>query len=204
MIPVLGACLSIARGLSAKGWLPRCAVRRRRRRPSDAGRAHVGRRRRLSRVGRRIFARAHRRSDRREHRLAQQRHALPRRVEEQTARRSLELSPRTRRRPRSAVRLRIDRHPRGAAGARHRRQSHHHRAGHGSDLRDARRLPLYRGLAVAAAPEDSGTYRIEARGFCTQPAHAVRGDGEVLVSTFEFAGPVTFETPPDTTAGATP
>ncbi len=49
-----------------------------------------------------------------------------------------------------------------------------------------------------------GTYRVEARGFCTQPAHAVRGDGEVLVSTFEFAGPVTFETPPDTSAGATP
>jgi hypothetical protein len=50
-----------------------------------------------------------------------------------------------------------------------------------------------------------GTYRVEARGFCTQPAHAVRGDGEVLVSTFEFAGPVTFEPPPpDTTAGATP
>jgi hypothetical protein len=48
-----------------------------------------------------------------------------------------------------------------------------------------------------------GTYRVEARGFCTQPAHAVRGDGEVLVSTFEFAGPVTFETPQDTTAGAT-
>jgi hypothetical protein len=37
-----------------------------------------------------------------------------------------------------------------------------------------------------------GTYRIEARGFCTQPAHAVRGSGDVLVSTFEFAGPVTY------------
>jgi hypothetical protein len=37
-------------------------------------------------------------------------------------------------------------------------------------------------------------YRIEARGFCTQPAHAVRGKGDVLVSTFEFAGPVTFIT----------
>jgi hypothetical protein len=35
-------------------------------------------------------------------------------------------------------------------------------------------------------------YRIEARGFCTQPAHAVRGRGDVLVSTFEFAGPVNF------------
>ena len=38
-----------------------------------------------------------------------------------------------------------------------------------------------------------GTYRVEARGFCTQPAHAVRGDGEVLVSTFEFAGLVNYD-----------
>ncbi|HEY0749340.1 MAG TPA: hypothetical protein VGD63_21750 [Steroidobacteraceae bacterium] len=38
----------------------------------------------------------------------------------------------------------------------------------------------------------AGSYRLEARGFCTQPAHAVRGKGDVLVSTFEFAGPVTF------------
>jgi hypothetical protein len=37
------------------------------------------------------------------------------------------------------------------------------------------------------------TYRVEARGFCTQPAHAVRGKGDVLVSTFEFAGPVTYD-----------
>ena len=36
------------------------------------------------------------------------------------------------------------------------------------------------------------TYRVEARGFCTQPAHAVRGDGDLLVSTFEFAGPVNY------------
>ena len=35
-------------------------------------------------------------------------------------------------------------------------------------------------------------YRVEARGFCTQPAHAVRGNGAVLVSTFEFAGPVIY------------
>jgi hypothetical protein len=42
-----------------------------------------------------------------------------------------------------------------------------------------------------------GLYRVEARGFCTQPAHAVRGDGAVLVSTFEFAGPVTYDLPKD-------
>ncbi len=40
--------------------------------------------------------------------------------------------------------------------------------------------------------ETPGAYRVEARGFCTQPAHAVRGRGDVLVSTFEFAGPVNF------------
>jgi hypothetical protein len=40
--------------------------------------------------------------------------------------------------------------------------------------------------------KEAGAYRIEARGFCTQPAHAVRGKGDVLVSTFEFAGPVNF------------
>jgi len=38
-------------------------------------------------------------------------------------------------------------------------------------------------------------YRVEARGFCTQPAHAIRGDGAVLVSTFEFAGAVRYDPP---------
>ena len=37
-----------------------------------------------------------------------------------------------------------------------------------------------------------GSYRLEAHGFCTQPAHAVRGDGAVLVSTFDFAGLVSY------------
>jgi hypothetical protein len=39
-----------------------------------------------------------------------------------------------------------------------------------------------------------GAYRVEARGFCTQPAHAVRRTGAVLVSTFEFAGLVNYGT----------
>src|SRR3984957_16463819 len=39
----------------------------------------------------------------------------------------------------------------------------------------------------------AGSYRLEARGFCTQPAHAIRGDGDVLVSTFEFAGLVNYQ-----------
>jgi hypothetical protein len=37
------------------------------------------------------------------------------------------------------------------------------------------------------------SYRVEARGFCTQPAHAVRGDDALLVSTFEFAGVVNYD-----------
>ena len=45
------------------------------------------------------------------------------------------------------------------------------------------------------ALEVPGSYRVEARGFCTQPAHAVRGDGELLVSTFEFAGLVRYRAP---------
>jgi hypothetical protein len=43
--------------------------------------------------------------------------------------------------------------------------------------------------------ENSREYRLEARGFCTQPAHAVRGEGAVLLSTFEFAGTVNYEVP---------
>ena len=45
-----------------------------------------------------------------------------------------------------------------------------------------------------------GAYRVEARGFCTQPAHEVRGTAAVLVSTFEFAGLVNYDTEAD--AGA--
>lgn len=48
--------------------------------------------------------------------------------------------------------------------------------------------------------ETRGTYRVEARGFCTQPAHAVRGEGAVLVSTFEFAGPVSYRSDPGAAA----
>jgi hypothetical protein len=40
--------------------------------------------------------------------------------------------------------------------------------------------------------EPAGTYRVEARGFCTQPAHAVRGSGLLLVSRFDFAGTVSY------------
>ena len=48
-----------------------------------------------------------------------------------------------------------------------------------------------------------GSYRLEARGFCTQPAHAVRGTDAVLVSTFEFAGLVAFDAQKDETGQMT-
>lgn len=50
----------------------------------------------------------------------------------------------------------------------------------------------------------AGSYRVEARGFCTQPAHAVRGNDAVLVSTFEFAGLVVFGAPKNDTPPAVP
>jgi len=37
------------------------------------------------------------------------------------------------------------------------------------------------------------TYRIVARGFCIAPASALSGDGQILVSRFDFAGDATFE-----------
>jgi len=38
-------------------------------------------------------------------------------------------------------------------------------------------------------------YRVEARGFCTEPAQAVRGTGDILVSRFDFAGQVNYANP---------
>lgn len=46
---------------------------------------------------------------------------------------------------------------------------------------------------AGAADDHRRRYRIEARGFCTQPAHAVRGEGSVLLTTFDFAGAVAFD-----------
>jgi hypothetical protein len=37
------------------------------------------------------------------------------------------------------------------------------------------------------------TYRVVARGFCIAPASALGGDGQILVSRFDFAGDATFE-----------
>jgi hypothetical protein len=47
---------------------------------------------------------------------------------------------------------------------------------------------------IVGVPRRSRSYRIVARGFCTQPARAVRGQGVVLLSRFDYAGRVDFQT----------
>ncbi|MFO1468806.1 MAG: hypothetical protein U1F35_20560 [Steroidobacteraceae bacterium] len=42
-------------------------------------------------------------------------------------------------------------------------------------------------------PAPARRYRIEAHGFCTSPAHAIRGEGSVLLTSFDFAGSVLFD-----------
>lgn len=46
---------------------------------------------------------------------------------------------------------------------------------------------------IVGVPFRSRSYRVVARGFCTEPARAVRGKGAVLLSRFDFAGRVDFE-----------
>lgn len=46
--------------------------------------------------------------------------------------------------------------------------------------------------ALVGPPFRSRTYRVVARGFCTEPARAVQGKGAVLLSRFDFAGSVDF------------
>lgn len=42
-------------------------------------------------------------------------------------------------------------------------------------------------------PHRSRSYRVVARGFCTEPARAVRGEGVILISRFDFAGRIDFD-----------
>lgn len=61
--------------------------------------------------------------------------------------------------------------------------------------------------AIAGIPLRNRSYRVIARGFCMKPAPAVRGDGGVLVTRFDFAGRVDFDEednePDHTVAGIT-
>ena len=47
---------------------------------------------------------------------------------------------------------------------------------------------------IVGIPRRSRSYRVVARGFCTEPARAVNGSGAVLISRFDYAGRVDFET----------
>lgn len=46
---------------------------------------------------------------------------------------------------------------------------------------------------LVGIPHRSRSYRIVARGFCTEPARAVRGEGVILISRFDFAGRIDFD-----------
>jgi hypothetical protein len=46
---------------------------------------------------------------------------------------------------------------------------------------------------IVGIPHRSRSYRVVARGFCTGPARAVRGKGAVLLSRFDYAGRIDFE-----------
>jgi len=45
---------------------------------------------------------------------------------------------------------------------------------------------------IAGIPRRERAYRVTARGFCMQPARAVRGEGSVLITRFDYAGQVNF------------
>ena len=47
--------------------------------------------------------------------------------------------------------------------------------------------------AIVGIPHRSRSYRVTARGFCTEPARAVRGKGAILLSRFDYSGRVDFE-----------
>ena len=46
---------------------------------------------------------------------------------------------------------------------------------------------------IVGVPHRSRSYRVVARGFCTEPARAIRGKGAILISRFDYAGRVDFD-----------
>jgi hypothetical protein len=46
--------------------------------------------------------------------------------------------------------------------------------------------------ALVGIPNRARLYRVVARGFCIEPARAVRGPGSILISRFDYAGRVDF------------
>jgi len=55
-------------------------------------------------------------------------------------------------------------------------------------------------VPIHGLPHRARSYRVVARGFCTKPARAVRGNGALLISRFDYAGQVNFETEDETDA----
>jgi len=47
---------------------------------------------------------------------------------------------------------------------------------------------------IVGIPRRARSYQVTVRGFCTEPARAVRGKGAVLLSRFDYSGRVDFET----------
>lgn len=47
---------------------------------------------------------------------------------------------------------------------------------------------------LVGIPHRSRSYRIVAHGFCTHPARAVRGDGVILLSRFDYVGRIDYDT----------
>lgn len=46
---------------------------------------------------------------------------------------------------------------------------------------------------LVGIPHRTRSYRVTARGFCTHPARAVRGDGVILLSRFDYVGRIDFD-----------
>lgn len=46
---------------------------------------------------------------------------------------------------------------------------------------------------LAGIPRRQRSYRVAASGFCTQPARALTGEGAILITRFDYAGRVDFE-----------
>lgn len=55
--------------------------------------------------------------------------------------------------------------------------------------------------SLVGIPARKRLYRIVARGFCIEPARAVRGPGSILISRFDYAGRVDFGEAADEPAG---
>jgi hypothetical protein len=51
---------------------------------------------------------------------------------------------------------------------------------------------------LVGIPYRERSYRVVVRGFCTGPARAVRGEGAIYISRFDYAGRVDFEATDDT------